>query len=292
MADGIDHFWQRERTTVEGRLERLIETNRFTIAVVFPVMGAIILLASTWGLLPPQLAFNPLLLFFGVTVMRAPLLVGILPVLNRRAVAFVGVLAIYSWGIEWVGVRTGWPYGAFEYGVSLGPMVLGEIPLLLPVLFLPIAINAYLLCILLLERTAIRRQLFLPIAILATITLDFVLDPAAVGIGFWTFEDRGRYYGVPWRNYGGWVLSGTVAVVGIHLAFDREQLIERLHDCQFMLDDLISFVILWGIVNLLLLQLIPAAIAVAVGLGLWWVDRLDLIVATGPGTDQATPGER
>lgn len=39
---------------------------------------------------------------------------------------------------------TGWPNGLFTDEVTLGPM-LGEVPLALPLLFLPIAANAYLL---------------------------------------------------------------------------------------------------------------------------------------------------
>jgi len=42
------------------------------------------------------------------------------------------VLVAYTYAIELFGVATGWPYGTFEYTVSLGPM-LGGVPLALPV---------------------------------------------------------------------------------------------------------------------------------------------------------------
>jgi putative membrane protein len=40
------------------------------------------------------------------------------------------------------------------------------------------------------------------------------------------------------------VLSGTVATVAFDLAFDRTELIARLDERAFMLDDLVSFVVL------------------------------------------------
>ncbi len=47
-------------------------------------------------------------------------------------------------------MTTGWPYGQFEYLVDLGPMLFGTVPLGLPVFFLPLVLNSYLLCLLLL----------------------------------------------------------------------------------------------------------------------------------------------
>ncbi len=92
------------------------------------------------------------------------------------------------------------------------------------------------------ERILVR----VPVAIVAVVAIDLVLDPAAVAIGFWAFVPPGVYYGVPVSNYVGWVISGTVAVVLVDLAFDREAVLERVRDCEFVLDDLVSFVLLWG----------------------------------------------
>ena len=40
------------RARLEARLEELVDDNRFTIAVVFPTLGAVTLFASAEGLLP------------------------------------------------------------------------------------------------------------------------------------------------------------------------------------------------------------------------------------------------
>lgn len=263
------------RTRLERRLDDLVEENRFTIAVVFPAAGAITLLASAEALLPGPLNFNPYLLLFGVAVMRLPLVAGVAPLLTRRAA--VGLLALcgYTYAIEAVGIATGYPYGAFEYGVDLGPMIAGAVPAALPLFFLPLVVNAYLLCLLLLGPLADRTAIRLPVVVAAVVGMDLALDPAAVSLGFWAYDAGGWYYGVPWSNYAGWVLSAAVAVGVLDRAFDREKLFGRLERCRFMLDDLVSFVVLWGVVNAYFGNWIAALLAALFGYGLWRTDRFD-----------------
>lgn len=263
------------RSHLEGRLDELVDENRFTIAVVFPTIGAITLLASAEGLLPDPLAFNPYFLLFGVAVMRLPLIAGVAPLITRKAVAGLVVLCGYTYAIEFTGVLTGYPYGAFEYGIDLGPMLAGHVPAALPLFFLPLVMNAYLLCLLLLGDAARRASIRVPVVVAAVVGMDLVLDPAAVAVGFWAFDDGGLYYGVPWLNYAGWVLSATVAVTVLDYVFDSAGLLARLDSCRFMLDDLVSFVILWGGVNAFYGNWIPAALAVGYGYALWKTDRFD-----------------
>ncbi|MFP8952130.1 bisanhydrobacterioruberin hydratase [Natrialbaceae archaeon A-arb3/5] len=263
------------RATVQRRLEAIIRENRFTIAVIFPFVGAVTLVASAEGLLPEPLAYNPLLILFGTFVMRSPLLVGLLPRIGWWALGCLGVLTAYTYAIEIVGVRTDWPYGAFEYAISLGPMLLGEVPLALPLFFIPLVLNAYLLTLLVLGPRAASPIVRLPVAIAAVVAVDLVLDPAAVAIGFWEFIPPGVYYGVPVSNYVGWIISGTVAVVLVDLAFDRTDLLERVRNCEFILDDLVSFVLLWGTINLLYGNWAAAGVAVLFCLGLFSTDRYD-----------------
>ncbi|WP_339102853.1 bisanhydrobacterioruberin hydratase [Haloterrigena salinisoli] len=263
------------RAAIQRRLESLIRENRFTIAVVFPVVGAVTLVASAEGLFPDPLAFNPLLILFGTLVMRSPLVVGLLPRVDRRALGCLGLLTVYTYAIELVGVRTDWPYGAFEYGIRLGPMLFDEIPLALPVFFVPLVLNAYLLTLLVLDGRGANPLVRLPTAVAAVIAVDLVLDPAAVAIGFWAYVPPGGYYGVPASNYVGWLLSGTVAVVLVDLAFDRAALLERVRTCEFLLDDLVSFVLLWGAINVLYGNWLAAGVAGLFCLGLFRTDRYD-----------------
>jgi len=264
---------QSARAAVGAGLDRRVRENRFTIAVLFPAVGAALLVASAEGWLPEPLAFQPLLLLTGVAVMRSPLLAGVLPTVDRRAAAGIGLLVAYTYAIEVVGVRYGWPYGEFSYGVSLGPM-LGGVPAALPLFFLPLVLNAYLLCLLLLGDRAARTGVRLAAVIATVVTMDVVLDPGAVALGFWAYE-AGGFHGVPLSNYAGWVLSATVAVVAFDRAFDRGRLRRRLADCEFMLDDMVSFVVLWGAINAWFGNAVPLAVAAAFGVGIVRADRFD-----------------
>jgi putative membrane protein len=260
------------RTRVEARLEALVAANRFTIAVVFPTVGAGLLLASAGGYLPAALSFNPWLILGGTLVMRLPLAAGLSPLLDRRAVAALLVLAGYTYAIELVGATTGFPYGEFSYGVSLGPMIEGLVPLALPLFFLPLVLDGYLLA------DRVRRDRDLPgwirpvAAVVTVLGIDLVLDPAAVALGFWTYLGEGAVYGVPLSNFGGWVLSASVAVALVELGFDRAALRDRAETCTFLLDDLVSFVILWGLVVAATGRWLSLVIAVAL---------LALLVSTG-----------
>jgi putative membrane protein len=270
-----------DRARVEAVLDELVAGHRFEIAVVFPVVGAVTLLASAWGLLPAFLSFNPYFILFGTLVMRLPLVAGLAPLVDRRAAVALLALTAYAFAIELFGVATGWPYGEFAYLIELGPMLAGEVPLGLPVFFFPLVVNSYLLVVLLAGPRA-RSRLRRLVAVAATVVwMDVVLDPAAVALGFWAYYPPGAYHGVPLSNYAGWVLSALVSVALLDWGFDADALRDRLADCAYLLDDLVSFVILWGAVNVAFGQVVPAAAAGLLGVALLRTDRFDFAVLRG-----------
>lgn len=276
-----------ERRAVEGRLDSLIRDNRVTIAITFPLVGTALLIAAAEGVVPRSLAFNPFLLLGAVMVMRLPLIGGLAPLINRRVATGLSGLVGFSWGIELLGVTTGFPYGDFEYLIELGPMLLDAVPIALPVFYFPILLNSYLLCTLMLgdrmESLPIR---FLSV-LLVVITMDLVLDPGAVALGFWGWDAGGAYYDVPVQNYVGWLISGIVAVGVLTLSFDADALDRRLDRCEYVLDDLISFGILWGLVNLYFGNLVPVALAAALLVALFRADWFDFAGLTRTTPQQA-----
>ncbi|MFW6384863.1 MAG: bisanhydrobacterioruberin hydratase [Halodesulfurarchaeum sp.] len=270
-----------DREHVEARLERLVFENRFTIAVVFPLLGAVILVASAEGWAPEPLSFNPYLILSGTAVMRLPLVVGLLPLVDRDATLGFLALALYAYSIELVGVTTGWPYGEFRYLVDLGPMVLDAVPLGLPVFFFPLVLNSYLLVLLVLGGRARRGTTRLVSTLGVVMAMDLVLDPGAVGLGFWHYAVEVGYYGVPLTNFAGWLLSGAVAVWVFDRVLATDPLFDRLRSCEFMLDDMVSFVILWGGINLYFGHVVPTILAALLGIGLLRTDRFDFPVLQG-----------
>ncbi|MFB6122584.1 MAG: bisanhydrobacterioruberin hydratase [Haloferacaceae archaeon] len=262
------------RRVVQTELERFVTDNRTLVAFVFPAVGAVALVASAESLLPPPLAFNPYLVLFGTFVMRLPLLVGLAPVTTRRAAAGVLGIVAYAYAVESVGVHTGVPYGEFAYGVDLGPMVAG-VPLGLPLFFVPLVFDAYLLTLLALGRRAGARHRRVPVAVGAVLLVDAVLDPGAVSLGFWTYAAPGAFYGVPLSNFAGWLLSATVAVLVVDGTFDRVAMERRLRTCPFVLDDAVSFVVLWGAVNGYYGNWLPVGVALALLAGLRSAGRVE-----------------
>jgi putative membrane protein len=152
--------------------------------------------------------------------------------------------------------------------------MIAGIPVGLPVFFLPLVLNSYLLSVLLVGDRAGRVSRG-ALALALVLVVDLVLDPAAVALGFWAYDGGGVYYGVPLSNFGGWVLSGTVAVLAIEYAFDAAAVRDRLDDCAFALDDLVSFVLLWSGVNVVYAQWLPVAFAALLLAGLVRSQRFD-----------------
>lgn len=267
-----------DRRGAEARFSALVRENRFTIAVVFPLVGAVLFVAGYEAWIPEWLARNPFLIIFGTLVMRSPLVAGLLPLIDRRAGIALLVLTAYTYAIEFVGVTTGIPYGHFHYVLELGPMLFGAVPAGLPVFFFPLVLNSYLLCLLLLGPRADSRLARFAASLAVVVVIDLVLDPAAVALDFWAYADGGAYYGVPLSNYVGWVVSGAIAVALVELGFDWRTLRDRLETCEFMLDDMVSFVILWGAMNVYFENWIPVGVAVLLFVGLRKIDRFDFAV--------------
>jgi bisanhydrobacterioruberin hydratase len=122
-------------------------------------------------------------------------------------------LSTFAFAIETIGVATGFPYGSFYYGDSLGPKVAGLVPYLLPVSWSPLVLGAVAATVPGGKAGSRRRgpSWVLSAAVLLVL-VDGVLDPGAASLGFWAWPEGGPYYGVPATNYLGWLFSGVLAV--------------------------------------------------------------------------------
>ena len=124
----------------------------------------------------------------------------------RRAVISLLAVSAFAYAIESVGVKTGFPYGAFFYDDALGPKLLGLVPYLLPVTYVPLVIGAVAAA-----WAPVRPAPRVLLSALLLVLIDAVLDPGATALGFWTWPGGGPYYGVPLGNFAGWLLSGAVS---------------------------------------------------------------------------------
>ncbi len=120
----------------------------------------------------------------------------------KRAALLLGALGAFAVGIETFAILTGWPYGHFSYGDKIGAKFFGVVPWTVPFSWPPLVLGAIALA----SRLAPKRPLLA--ATLILIAFDLVLDPGAVQQKFWFYKAGGAFYGVPFSNFCGWILSG------------------------------------------------------------------------------------
>lgn len=230
-------------------LDDFVNDHRFDLAVVFPLVGFLAFVLSFEGVLPDFLSYNPFLILFGVFFMRLPLLVGAGKLIDWLLGIGLMIMVFYTYLIEFVGVSFDWPYGAFNYGVSLGPMINDLVPLALPLFFIPLVFNSYIYMSLVFREYFYEKfyvRFFSSVIFL--IFIDLILDPGAVSLNFWSYS-QSFYYGVPLSNYLGWVLSASMCYLILEFTFNLDKLKERTQEINFILDDLVSFAIFWGLIN-------------------------------------------
>jgi len=188
------------------------------------------------------------------------------------------LLSAFGYAIETTGVVTGFPYGPFYYGDSLGPKVAGLVPYLLPLSWAPLVLGAV-------AATAPpsrswrppRRTLHVLSAAVLLALVDGVLDPGAASLGFWTWPEGGVYYGVPLTNYFGWLLSSALAAA-LLLALGRRRW-GRATPPPGMLDSLAIAVAFWVGIAVFSGLLFPALLGA--GLFFYLVRRRAWLVSAG-----------
>ncbi len=128
----------------------------------------------------------------------------------RRALATAALVVALGWLVEAVGSHTGFPFGDYHYTDRLGPRLTG-VPLVIPLAWLMMLPPAWAVADWL---TGGRRGLaFVAASALAFTAWDLFLDPQMVAWRFWVWEQPGGYFGIPWQNFGGWLLAAAVITV-------------------------------------------------------------------------------
>jgi bisanhydrobacterioruberin hydratase len=169
----------------------------------WPLTGLLVI--AGWGLanapLRPEVWWVSAL---AILAFSTPVIVGAISWLGRRrGLALLAGLGAYALIFESFAVATGVPYGRFSYSDVLGPPLFGLAPPTVLLAWTPLILG----CL------AVTRKVWSAVALL--VIVDLVLDPAAVSLGFWSWDEPGLYYGVPLINFLGWVVSGCIAVLAL-----------------------------------------------------------------------------
>ena len=138
----------------------------------------------------------------------------------RYAFTYLGIALPFGFLIELLGLKTGWPFGTYEYDPSLGPQLF-DVPLVVPFAWAMIAHP--ILCA---ARRVAGNWVFL-YGGFGLMAYDLFLDPQMVTAGRWTWEVTGSHVPftpeVPLSNAFGWLLSGMALIAILHLALPRDR---------------------------------------------------------------------
>jgi len=182
-------------------------------------------------------------------------------------------LSIFGLAFEAFSVATGWPYGFFRYNAFLGEKIMGLVPWTVAFAWPPLVILSVMT-----SRLITRRWLSIFISTGLLLWFDLFLDPGAVKLGFWYWLEPGPYFGVPWINFLGWLISGLVSSIVVTLILYSTHFTKRM---SVMI--LLSFFAntgLWTILAFWQQHWIPAALGSL--LGGWLIIQLHSALAVAP----------
>jgi lycopene beta-cyclase len=120
------------------------------------------------------------------------------------------IVAVLSWGMEALGSSTGFPFGSYDYTDRLQPHLF-HVPLLIPLAWLMMLAPAWAIAQSIVGRPSGWR--FILVSGLAVTAWDLFLDPQMVAWNLWVWEHPGGYFGIPWVNFAGWILTGALITV-------------------------------------------------------------------------------
>jgi lycopene beta-cyclase len=126
-----------------------------------------------------------------------------------RTLRTLAIVAVLSYFAEWLGSKTGFPFGAYHYTDALQPQLAG-VPLLIPLAWMMMLAPAWAIAKIITPKHDNPKLpltiIYSLISALAFTAWDLFLDPQMVGWGFWIWATPGVYFGIPFSNYLGWLL--------------------------------------------------------------------------------------
>ncbi len=172
-----------------------------------------------------RLPFDQMTVFFSIfVVLHACFMLG-----WRRALAFFTATAFIGFAFEYVGVKTGVIFGRYYYTDVLGWKILGTVAWPIPFAYFMVLYPSTMMANLAIHGTPVTRKLHwgwsLFAALLAGLIMsawDLTMDPyMSLQQKAWIWIDGGPYFGIPFRNFAGWVLTTFTAGMAYRLIEHR-----------------------------------------------------------------------
>jgi uncharacterized membrane protein len=136
----------------------------------------------------------------------------------RRTVCIFFTIAFVTFLAEYIGSKTGFPFGSYSYTSALQPQFEG-VPVVIPLAWFMMLLPSWAIARLMIERWTHHALSYLGFILLSTGAItawDLFLDPQMVGWGFWKWSPGSAgYFGIPWVNYAGWFLTGLLSTLTV-----------------------------------------------------------------------------
>lgn len=143
---------------------------------------------------------------------------------------------------ELLGTHTGYPFGGYSYTPLLGHRVLGLVPFVIPISWFYMLYASLAICARLARGDVLRAPgtrgapwAWSLAAGLILTAWDVSMDPAMVATAHWVWHVPGPFYGMPWSNWAGWLITGTVIARVMLAIVPPARLVERLSQARLPL---------------------------------------------------------
>ncbi|MFH1196597.1 MAG: carotenoid biosynthesis protein [bacterium] len=186
---------------MEGKKNKLENYSRLLLYVMFLVGIVGHLFPPTRSLMMYLTPFT--LLLFGAIVLYPDLKDG-----NTKLLLWLAATYCVTFLIEVIGVKTGLIFGHYIYGNVLGLKVF-DVPLIIGLNWVVVIYGAFIIA------SKMSRNIFVNSIItgILAVVFDFVLEPAAVKIGYWQWE-QGI---IPLQNYIAWFIIAMAFITVLNL---------------------------------------------------------------------------
>lgn len=193
---------------------------RFTWTIFFGAIISIVVsaLAASYFRaheLTPIISLVSALGFWVLALVGASIAIG-----WKKAFFAMSALGVFAFVIETIGLRTGFPYGQFEYGAALSLITMWGTPVAVFFSWSPLVIGVAGL----LSNISVLPILRIVCCTVTLVLVDIVMDPGAVSLGFWRYMGEPLLDGVPLSNFAGWIVSGAIGSVIAYYFLPRNSL--------------------------------------------------------------------
>ena len=160
------------------------------------------------------LTVSTVVVFFGACLSHALATRG--PGWTARWLAVAGGIGLV---VEVLAIRSGVPFGSYEYSAALGPALLG-VPAVIPLAWAMMSYPALLAA----RRITGRRGGQVLVGAVALAAWDVFLDPQMAAEGYWRWAASGpAFAGVPLVNFAGWLLTAAAMMTLLALVVPADQ---------------------------------------------------------------------